>query len=49
MPSMLMNMQLAKVSTKLLLLLKANVCKVLSTKDKNSALSYQKSKFILLL
>jgi hypothetical protein len=49
MTSMLMNMQLAKVSTKLLLFLKANVCKILSTKDKNSAFSYQKSEFIFLL
>ena len=49
MSSMLMNMQLAKVSTELLLLVKTNIGKVLSTKDDNSALGYQKREFILLL
>lgn len=49
MASMLMNMQLAKVCAKLLLLLKANISKVLAAEDNDASLSREKGQFVLLL
>lgn len=49
MPSMLMDMQLAKVGTKLLLLLEADVNKVLIAEDNDASLCSEEGEFVLLL